>query len=139
MSNRLPVFYDCLNCPSYCCTYVRIEVFPEDIERLAKHFDLSVGEAEARFTKKGIDPGEVLLKHQEDPIYGTACTFLNLETRLCSIHESRPEICRDHPGKPTCAYYVFLMSERHDQEDPDQVARAYNIRGEYPELDAGDD
>ena len=67
-------------------------------------------------------------------IAGTVCGFLDLETRGCTVHPSRPKICREHPGKPTCAYYQFLMSEREYQEDGDEVARAYNKPGDWVPL-----
>ena len=35
--------YDCSQCPGYCCSYPRIAVSDFDIERLARHFGLSVG------------------------------------------------------------------------------------------------
>lgn len=126
MGQSLPVFYDCLNCPSYCCSYPRIEVTPKDITRLARHFKLDVATAKRRFTKKGEEPGEIILRHQKDEVYGTVCRFLDLETRMCSIHKARPGICREHPGTSNCGYYGFLMAERRYQDDPEFIARAYN-------------
>jgi Fe-S-cluster containining protein len=126
MGRSLPVFYDCLNCPAFCCTYPRIEVKPKDIRRLARHFGIDGETARRRFTKRGEEPGEIVLRHRKDEHYGTACRFLDRETRLCSIHKARPGICRDHPGTSSCAYYNFLMSERRYQDDPEFVARAYN-------------
>ena len=64
--------------------------------------------------------------------------FLDLETRLCTVHTARPSVCRGHPDGPNCGYYTFLMSERRDQDDPDFDARAYNVPGEFPKLEAGD-
>jgi len=127
LGQSLPVFYDCLNCPSYCCTYPRIPVTQRDIRRLARHFGIEEDVAEKRFTKKGWAKRERVLRHQKDEVYGSACRFLDLETRLCSIHKARPAICRAHPNTPNCGYYTFLMSERRYQEDPDLVARAYNL------------
>ena len=72
----------------------------------------------------------VVLRHQPDEVYGSACRFLDLDSRRCTIHAARPAICRDHPGTPTCHYYNFLMAERRYQDDPDFVARAYNVPGE---------
>ena len=126
MGRSLPIFYDCLNCPSFCCTYPRIPVTPADIRRLARHHGIDEATAKRRFTKKGGEPGEVVLRHRKDDAYGTACRFLDRESRLCTVHKARPRICRDHPGTSTCAYYNFLMSERRYQDDPDFVARAYN-------------
>lgn len=126
MGKALPIFYDCLNCPSYCCSYPRIIVTTKDIRRLAKHFGIDETRARRRFTRKGEEPGEIILKHQKDEHYGTVCRFLDLETRMCTVHKARPGICRDHPGSSVCHYYNFLMSERSFQDDPDFVARAYN-------------
>lgn len=128
MSKALPVFYDCMNCPAYCCTYPRIIVTKRDVSRLAKHFGISEAAAARRFTKKGEEAGEIILRHQKDDVYGSACRFLDLETRLCTIHGARPSICRAHPGTTTCGYYTFLMAERRYQDDPEFVARAYNVR-----------
>jgi len=44
------VHYSCKKCPAYCCTYSEIEVTRFDIERLARHFELTYRVAEARFT-----------------------------------------------------------------------------------------
>ena len=73
--------------------------------------------------------GETILRHQLDEVFGSACWFLDLETRLCTVHEARPDICRAHPGTPTCGYYVFLMAERGYQKNPRFIARAYNPQG----------
>lgn len=131
MSDSLPVFYDCLNCPSYCCTYPRIPVNQRDIRRLARHFDIDEDAAERRFTKKGWSKRERVLRHQRDEVFGSACRFLDLETRLCTVHGARPSICRNHPNSPNCGYYTFLMSERRQQDDPDLVARAYNLPSDW--------
>lgn len=135
MSTSLPIFYDCMNCPSYCCSYPRIPVTRRDIQRLARHFGVDENEARERFTKPGWTQRERVLRHQKDEVYGTACRFLDLETRLCTIHGSRPSVCRGHPAGPNCGYYTFLMAERRDQDDPEFVARAYNLPGEFPHLE----
>jgi uncharacterized protein len=139
VSKSLPVFYDCMNCPSYCCSYPRIPVTKRDIRRLAKRFGVAEEEARQRFTKPGSTKRERVLRHQKDEIYGTACRFLDLETRLCTIHGSRPSVCRGHPTGPNCGYYTFLMAERRDQDDPEFVARAYNLPGEFPHLEEPDE
>jgi Fe-S-cluster containining protein len=126
MGKALPVFYDCQNCPSYCCSYPRIIVDAADIGRLARHFGVDEATARRRFTKKGEEPGELVLRHKKDETYGTVCRFLDRDTRLCTVHQARPGICRDHPGNPSCHYYSFLMAERRYQDDPEFVARAYN-------------
>ena len=132
MGTSLPIFYDCKNCPAYCCSYPRIEVTKRDLARLAKLFHISVEQVRKRYTT--MFEKEVVLRHRKDEDYGSVCQFLDNETRECSVHPARPQICRDHPGKPTCAYYAFLMSERDLQRDDDQVARAYNLPGEWVPL-----
>jgi Fe-S-cluster containining protein len=138
VSTALPIFYDCLNCPSYCCTYPRIPVTKRDVRRLAKHFEMAEEEASEAFTKEGWSSRERVMQHQPDEVFGSACRFLDLETRLCTVHTARPSVCRGHPDGPNCGYYTFLMAERRDQDDPDFTARAYNVPGEFPKLEAGD-
>ena len=121
-----PVFFNCDNCPSYCCTYSEIEVTPEDVERLAEFLGIDEDTALRRLTMNGKDPGQRVMRHFRDPAFGTACRLLDLETRRCIAYEARPNACRIHPGTPSCHYYQFLMTERRIQGKPDLVARAYN-------------
>jgi Fe-S-cluster containining protein len=113
--------YNCSNCPAYCCSYDHVEVNDADLSRLAAHFGLSERQAERRFTKR-VDRGELrVLRHQRDEIFGTACRFLDLETRQCTIYHARPAICRSYPGSGRCGFYDFLCSERNIQDDPEYV------------------
>lgn len=118
------IFFNCDKCPAYCCSYPRIQVTRGDIERLAKHHGVSFKKARKRFTKKGEEKGERVLRHQKDHIYESVCRFLDTETRQCTIYEGRPEICRDYPGSSRCGYYDFLSFERRAQEDPDFIPSA---------------
>ena len=122
----LTIFYNCRRCPAYCCSYPRIPVQPSDVERLAVHLGLTPEAAVRKFTKKGEDPGEVVLRHQPDKVYGTICRFLDTETRRCTVYEARPEICRTYPGTSRCGYYDFLSFERRAQEDPEFVPTCWN-------------
>ncbi len=126
MASGARVFYNCNNCPAYCCTYANIEVKKKDLARLARHFGISVGKARKKYTKKGEKKGERILRHREDEHFGTACRFLDPETRQCGIYEARPKICREFPGTARCGYYDFLCFERHIQEDPEAVATTWN-------------
>lgn len=128
MSRQSPAFYDCANCPSYCCSYPEIEVDGGDLRRLAVHFGLGSETARRRFTKPG-KSGTPVLRHIRDPLFGTVCRFLDRETRTCTVHEARPRVCRDHPGSPSCHYYAFLMAERRYQGKANFLARAYNVCG----------
>ena len=83
--------------------------------------------ARRKLTKKGDEPGEVVLRHRQDEYFGTACRFLDPETRRCTIYEARPRICRDHPGTARCGYYDFLTFERRMQDDPDYIATTNHV------------
>ena len=116
--------YNCTRCPAYCCTYARIPVERRDLVRLGKHFGLLPETIRRRFTEDSDEPGERVLKHKKDPIFGTACTFLDLETRRCTVYEARPSICKDYPGTVRCGYYDMLRFERGLQGDPKLIVKA---------------
>ena len=114
--------YSCSKCPAYCCSYPEIEVTPRDIQRLAKHFDLSYAQAEERFTKYDAKEKVRELRHQKDRIFDSVCTFLDQKTRRCGVYEARPAVCRSFPDSPRCGYYDFLKFERAQQDDPKFIA-----------------
>jgi uncharacterized protein len=114
--------YSCSKCPAYCCSYPEIEVTTRDIERLAKHFELPYREAEERFTKYDAKEKVRLLRHRQDRIFDTVCTFLDQKTRRCTIYAARPGVCRDYPDSNRCGYYDFLEFERAHQDDPKFIA-----------------
>jgi Fe-S-cluster containining protein len=113
--------YDCTKCLAFCCSiYERVGVEDFDIERLADYFGVSFTTAKRRYTE--IRYGERVLKRQPDPVLGEACAFLNLETRLCSIYEGRPDTCRSYPpSTKKCVYYDVLQFERKLQGTDDVV------------------
>lgn len=119
-------FYNCDKCPAYCCSYPRIIVNKTDIKRLAKHFGLAFEKAKKKFTKKGHEKGEIILRHQKEEHFGTICQFIDLETRGCTVYHARPKICRDFPGTKRCGYYDFLKSERVALEEPDYISTTNN-------------
>lgn len=113
------IYYDCLKCPAYCCSYERIGVNKRDINRLAKHFGVDAETATRRFTT--VKEGDRVLRHQPDKIYGTICMFIDLNTRRCTIYDARPGVCHEYPDKPHCGYYDFLKWERKHQENEDFI------------------
>ncbi len=118
--------YDCSKCPGYCCSYPRIEVSDADLRRLAKHFSLTVEQAESRFTRvwRSDEGFERVLRHQKDSIYGTICRFFDTDARRCTIYKARPGVCREYPDRVKCGYYDFLKFERRHQDDPDFIPSA---------------
>jgi len=122
-----PLFYNCENCPSYCCSYSEIEVTPADIERLARGLGWDLDTATRRVTMEQDAPGLRIMRHFRDPIFGTVCRLLDSETRRCVAYDVRPDACRKHPGTPSCHYYQFLMVERRIQGKPKLAVRAFNV------------
>ncbi|MFO1301776.1 MAG: YkgJ family cysteine cluster protein [Burkholderiaceae bacterium] len=118
--------YDCSRCPGYCCSYPRIEVRDKDLARLARHFGLSLEEAEKRFTRRYRDEedDERILRHRKDEIYGSICRFFDTDARRCTVYEARPAVCRQYPNGRKCGYYDFLRFERKHQDDPDFIPSA---------------
>ena len=116
------VQYSCNKCPAYCCTYSEIEVTRRDIERLARHFDLSYARAEERFTKVDAKKGVRILRHKKDKVFDSACMMLDQKTRRCTVYDARPGVCRKYPDSQRCGYYDFLRFERTQQGDETLVA-----------------
>lgn len=118
--------FDCSKCPGYCCSYPRIEVTDEDLQRLARHFGISSDQAQERYTRwyRSDEGRERILKHQKDTVYKTICGFFDTEARRCTIYRARPQVCRDYPNGRRCGYYFFLQFERGHQEDPDFIPSA---------------
>jgi Fe-S-cluster containining protein len=118
----LRVLYNCEKCPAYCCSYDRIDVTRRDIQRLARHFELSYEETEERYTK--IAGGDRVLRRRKDHLFKAVCQFLDKDERRCTIYEARPAVCREYPGTLRCGYYDFLSAERRRQNDVDFVPSA---------------
>ena len=109
-------YFDCAKCPAFCCSiYERVQVTKRDINRLAKHFGLSYEAARRRYTKQWED--ERVLKRVKDKLFAETCTFLDQETRGCTIYHARPAVCREYPARSRCVYYDMLQFERRQQAD----------------------
>jgi Fe-S-cluster containining protein len=112
------VYFDCNKCPAFCCSvYDRVQVSTRDLNRLAKHFKVSVETAKRRYTRINKETGERVLRRVEDAIFQETCMFLNQETRGCGIYHARPGVCREYPDRSRCAYYDLLQFERRQQAD----------------------
>jgi len=112
------VYFDCNKCPAFCCSvYDRVQVKTRDINRLAKHFNVSFETAKRRYTRINRESGERVLRRVKDSIFEETCMFLNQETRGCGIYHARPGVCREYPDRSRCAYYDLLQFERRQQAD----------------------
>ncbi len=90
----------CNYCPGYCCYRLdgaTLFIDNDDINRLARHFSITDGEArkrfmENRYTFKVKDDGSCIFQASDRLI------------KRCTIHSARPTQCRSFPyGKP-CPY-----------------------------------
>ncbi len=118
--------YDCSKCPGYCCSYPLIPLKKKDVERLAKHFDLSFKEAKKKFTSERYGE-KYSMRRKKDEYFGKICQFFDTDERHCTIYKARPGICREYPsGK--CGYWEFLKIERDTQDDPDFIALTDNTK-----------
>ena len=115
--------YNCLKCPGYCCSYPVIEVKDKDAERIAKHFDLSLKEAEKKYFKSAHGYKRVM-RRKKDEHFGKICQFFDTDARRCTIYAARPGVCREYPDRAKCGYYEFLKFERRHQDDSDFIPSA---------------
>ena len=116
-----PPQYKCQKCPGYCCSYPLIPLDKRDVERLARHHQLSYEDAKRAFTKE--EHGrKYAMRRKKDEVFGKICRFFDTTKRCCTIYEARPAVCRSFPGGGRCGYYDFLSFERRAQEDPEFVA-----------------
>ncbi|MEM6495820.1 MAG: YkgJ family cysteine cluster protein, partial [Pseudomonadota bacterium] len=88
--------YDCLNCPGYCCSYPVIPLTKRDVERLAKHYGMSIGEAGRKFTKSDYGHKRIM-RRKKDHHFGRICRFFDTDARRCTVYSARPVICREYP------------------------------------------
>ena len=99
---------DCTVCAN-CCREATTEVSERDIERLAKHFRVPAARVVADYTQPG-EQGQRNLKWQKGP----GCVFL--DGTLCSVYESRPDICQRYPhlvrGNGSIASRMWSMPDR---------------------------
>lgn len=90
----------CNFCPGFCCYRLpgsTLYITALDINRIARHFNISDGEVRKRYLK-----GKNTFKSKPDG----SCIFL-LDGKLskrCSIHLARPQQCMDFPYDDPCPY-----------------------------------
>ncbi len=90
----------CNYCPGYCCYRLpgaTLFIKAEDINRMARHFDITDGEVRHRFLEN-----KNTFKTRED---GSCILLANDRMcKRCTIHEARPQQCRDFPHSNPCPY-----------------------------------
>ena len=106
----------CNYCPGYCCYRLPgaiLFVQADDINRLARHFNISDGEVRERFLEN-----KNTFKTRED---GSCILLANDRmSRRCTIHEARPRQCREFPQDKPCPYlenpgFLDILQPRIEQ------------------------
>ena len=90
----------CNYCPAFCCYRLEGSILlltATDINRLARHLQLGDGEVRKRYIEN-----RNTFKVREDG----SCVFLSNGklSKRCSVHEARPQQCRDFPYDEPCPY-----------------------------------
>jgi len=90
----------CNFCPGYCCYRLpgaALYLDALDINRLARHFDISDGEFRRRYLEN-----KNTFQTREDG----SCPLLATDRmcKRCTVHEARPRQCRDFPYDQPCPY-----------------------------------
>jgi Fe-S-cluster containining protein len=90
----------CHFCPGYCCYRLpgsSLLLDSEDINRIARHFSITDGEARKRFLEN-----KNTFRVREDG----SCIFLaqGKLCKRCGIHAVRPRQCREFPYEKPCPY-----------------------------------
>jgi Fe-S-cluster containining protein len=120
----MPGKFNCSKCPGYCCSYPVIVVTKRDIERIARHKEISPELAEQRYCRA--DHGyKRIMKRKPDEHFGRICRFFDRAERNCTIYDARPATCRDFPGN-RCGYWDFLIFEREGQKDGEYISTTWH-------------
>ncbi len=98
---------DCTACAN-CCRVATTQVTERDVERLARHFRMSVPAFLAEFTVESAEEGRILKRNEN------GCVFL--DGNLCSVYEVRPNTCENFPhlvkGSGSILSRMWHMADR---------------------------
>lgn len=93
----------CNGCHGSCCT-MPVEIKAEDLVRLGlateDELSISAKKVAKRLMKEGVissyrdGTGNFMLTQKAND----DCYFLDLKTRLCTVYEKRPGVCREFPS-----------------------------------------
>ena len=98
--------YDCSKCPGYCCSYPVIEVKDRDAERIAKHFGMTLKEAEKKYFKSAHGYKRVL-RRKADEHFGKICQFFDTgEAPLRHLSRRGPRPAGCSRAKATAAIMI---------------------------------
>lgn len=78
---------DCLTCAN-CCKTTSPAIYPNDVERLARHLRMKETDVATRYLKLDTDGSWM--------VNAAPCPFLGADN-YCSVYEARPTACREYP------------------------------------------
>ena len=93
----------CVGCWGGCCT-MPVEVKAEDLVRLGFATIDEVQTSKRKLAKKLIKDGIVSSYRESTELFMIVarpngdCRFLHPLTRLCTVYDQRPQVCRDFPS-----------------------------------------
>lgn len=92
----------CDGCWGGCCT-LPVEVSASDLMRLGLITEDEAAASQKKVARRLISEGKIQHFTPRTGIYilaqthGRDCVFLNGKTRLCTVYDKRPEVCRIFP------------------------------------------
>jgi len=103
---------ECKKCGT-CCKVIYLPISPEKVEAISKDTN-SPDHANAKFVHENWIPLSTEQAREFNPfvvsqvdecgrsLYYYSCTRLDSVTNLCTVHDSRPQVCVDYPwyGRP---------------------------------------
>lgn len=90
----------CNYCPGYCCYRIKgslLYIDSDDINRIARHFEISDGEVRKRFLE---NKNTFKVKGDGSCIFQAGDRMI----KRCTIHAFRPRQCREFPYGGPCPY-----------------------------------
>ena len=110
----------CGSCISSCCT-LPVEVKVKDLVRIGLVDEFELGDPPKNIAKRLQKEGIVERFNQKSGIFtlqrmsNNDCLYLDRKSRMCTIYETRPDTCRNHPRigpRPGYCAYVPKAVER---------------------------
>lgn len=93
----------CQGCSGSCCT-MPVEVKSEDLIRLGLTDEDEINQSPRKVAKRLMKEGVISSYRDGTGLFmltqkpNDDCYFLDLKTRLCTVYEKRPGVCREFPN-----------------------------------------
>lgn len=93
----------CQGCYGSCCT-MPVEVKSEDLIRLGLTDEDEINQSPRKVAKRLMKEGVISSYRDGTGLFmltqkpNDDCYFLDLKTRLCTVYEKRPGVCREFPN-----------------------------------------